>query len=596
MKLFRSFNSLRILFFLILMVAVVSIGHSGVNLTNGNFFINYTDLVTTSQGINFKLERVYNSKSSHNGWFGVGWGTVFEAKVETAVDGSIMVLENGSSGFGRFIPKKGITKKDVDVAIEKIVKAVKEKKAKEGKPLDQKTTESLISSLQKNEIYRHNISKQYEVKSELPVGTVLVSEDVPGQELQVTTTGYERTLGNGIKQSFDKEGRLVKSRDLQNYGFDVTYKGKNPEMIKDTVGNQVFITVGPTSGKVEEIKDIKGNVATYKYDARRSLIETLDIEKNGYRYTYDKIFNLTNITDLKIKDKSKADLKIEYMPKNYNVGKVVARNGEVTNYFYQQELGKNKSNLYRTFVIRDGKAEKYEYEYGIRQDGSLYPKRTLTMLGGKFDVKTLAYTGGDTEEYLYSERHSQPIESHIGNRVTKMDYTEDGFLKTKEEIVAGKVIDKVSLTYDPKMKKLVGIDGKKVKATYSYNSKGELEVGKTSDGRAIKLNYDFKGRISSMISVLERRGVASAAPNSPRTNISLNFEYNEEGKPTKIELKGLGHLVIGYANSKVSSVKTIVDPTAKKDNKNELDVSFTINNAFENLMEVVRPAGVSIDV
>jgi YD repeat-containing protein len=589
------FKNLLLIF--LLMGFAASASWAGVNLTNGNFFINYTDLVTTSQGANFKFERVYNSKSSHNGWFGVGWGTLFEAKVELAADGAIMVLENGSSGYGRFIPKTGIAKKQVDEAINKIVKAVMDKKTKEGKPVDQKTKDNLISSLQKNEIYRHSIAKQYGVVSKLDVGTKLVSEDVPGQEIEVTMTGFERTISNGVKQSFDKSGRLIKSRDLQSYGFDIVYKGDHPEMIKDTLGNQVLIKVGPSSGKIEEVKDIKGKVATYKYDSRKALIESKDIGNNTYRYNYDNIYNLTSIIDLNIKEKAKAELKIEYAPKTFNVSKVVARSGEVTNYFYQQEVGKAKgANLYRTFVIRDGKAEKYEYEYGIRTDGSLFPKRTLTMLGGKFDAKTFAYLGGDVEEYIYSERHNMPIESRIGKRVTKMQYTEDGFMKLKEEFEGGKLVDRLSMSYDPKIKKLVGIDGKNIKATYAYNSKGELEVGKTTDGRAIKLNYDFKGRISSMISVLERRGVASNAGGAARTNVSLNFEYNEEGKPSKIELKGLGHLVIGYTNSKVSSVKTIVDPAAKKENKNELDVSFTINNAFENLMEVVRPAGVSIDV
>ena len=93
---------------------------SGVNLKNGNFFISYKDIVSTSKGISLDLTRTYNSKSTSKGWFGYGWGTPFETRLEVSADGSVIVFENGSGGRARFVASSGVSKSVIQNSVKKL--------------------------------------------------------------------------------------------------------------------------------------------------------------------------------------------------------------------------------------------------------------------------------------------------------------------------------------------------------------------------------------------------------------------------------------------------------------------------------------------
>lgn len=68
----------------------------GVNLKNGNFYITYTDIIVPGGDHDLEVTRTYNSKSTDNGWFGFGWGSLYETKLMVSADGSVVVMENGS--------------------------------------------------------------------------------------------------------------------------------------------------------------------------------------------------------------------------------------------------------------------------------------------------------------------------------------------------------------------------------------------------------------------------------------------------------------------------------------------------------------------
>lgn len=96
----------------------------GVNLKNGNFYITYTDIIVPGGDHDLEVTRTYNAKSTDNGWFGYGWGSLYETKLVVSADGSVVIIENGSGAQTRFVPKEAI---NVDSAAKKIVEAVRKK-------------------------------------------------------------------------------------------------------------------------------------------------------------------------------------------------------------------------------------------------------------------------------------------------------------------------------------------------------------------------------------------------------------------------------------------------------------------------------------
>jgi len=85
-----------------------AIALGGVNLKNGNFYITYTDIIVPGGDHDLEISRTYNAKSTDNGWFGYGWGSLYETKLIVSADGSVVVVENGSGAQTRFVPKEAV--------------------------------------------------------------------------------------------------------------------------------------------------------------------------------------------------------------------------------------------------------------------------------------------------------------------------------------------------------------------------------------------------------------------------------------------------------------------------------------------------------
>ena len=118
MKIFKTF--------LILSFVTISlIVNAGVNIKNGNYYVTYKDIVVPGGGKDLEISRTYNSTISRVGWFGMGWASEFETRLEAGADGSVTVVEYGNGAMTRFTPKKTIDPKS---AADSIIKKFKESK------------------------------------------------------------------------------------------------------------------------------------------------------------------------------------------------------------------------------------------------------------------------------------------------------------------------------------------------------------------------------------------------------------------------------------------------------------------------------------
>jgi YD repeat-containing protein len=107
-------------------------------------------------------------------------------------------------------------------------------------------------------------------------------------------------------------------------------------------------------------------------------------------------------------------------------------------------------------------------------------------------------------------------------------------------------------------------------STFSWDAKGNLQTAKNHLNKAVKLFYDTNGRISTMIDQSKRR---------------IDFKYNENSKPIVITDPALGSINVTYDNAgAVTKVES-----AKGDK-----VAVQIFDTFQNLIEIIRPAGVTL--
>lgn len=549
---------------------------AGVHLRNGNFFVSYTDLSATEKGIAFELTRTYNSKSTYKGWFGYGWGTPFEVRLEASSDGSIMIYENGSGAVNRFVAGK-ITEDGIGKVIDEVITTIKKSKS-----MTAETEKNLRASLKKDDQYRHRIAKRYKVATKHTVGQKLTSEDFGGQEIQITAEGYLRKGPNGLDQYFNKDGVITKTRNQSGYGLDFSYnKSGLVSKIVDTNGNQ-FQFDWYSSGMVKSVTSQDKKKAEYVY-TNEDLTKVTDSDKITFVYEYDGNHNLTKLIDTSLKDVKSNAIIVDYDPKTLNATKVVSRDGSENIYFYEFNPKRPKEETTTIVVRKDSVggsvAEKYLYDYRKRADGSEWLARTETITEGTYDVKTKKFTGGFIEEAIYAENSPYPIKKREGDVEATYTYNKLGLLETKVIKNKNKVVEKAKYGYDTKFKKMNYVKTDKAEYKYEYNTKGDLVKAIEKNGNAILFVYDIEGRISKMYE-------KSSPKTKPRT---LTFTYNVKGKPTEVELVGIGKLSLTYDSQSQSKVEDI------KSSKG-LEVFNQVRDVFNNFMDVVKPTGINISL
>tara|TARA_B100001971_G_scaffold213155_1_gene245442 strand:- start:19442 stop:21100 length:1659 start_codon:yes stop_codon:yes gene_type:complete len=532
---------------------------AGVNLKNGNFYISYTDIVVNGLGKKLEMTRTYNSKSTSVGWFGFGWGNYYETKLVTSADGCVVVHEHGAGGKTRFCPKNSI---DPETAANKIIAAMRKSNG-----LTESSVETFKKRLVNNAELRHAYAKNFGVKTEIASGTKLYSNQRGIQEVTVTKEGYVRSSNDGRVESFNKLGQLVKVQDKNNYFVEFKYDKKQLESIKDSHAKQIYFKWN-SSGKVAEMWSQGDKKAEFKYDGQ-DLVYSKDVTGNEYQFVYDKNHNLTKIVYNPNKKKGEPEdaMKMSYSAKTYYVTEIVDRNGESTKYKYGA-ADKNPEDHYWTEVTKTGfngqpVTNKYEYEIKTRPDGSRYTYRIETQING---IKT---------ETIYSECCGLPLKIARGKHVTNFEYNDDGLL-VKKSSTKGEF---VKIEYDQKLKKISKVINGKDWTEFDYDKKGNLVKAKNNKGKAVLLIYNTKGKITKMVDKEVQKGKS--------VERMLSFTYNSLGKPEIIKMEKVGQIMVKYDN--YGDIKRVESKDGHK-------MALQVTQAFQNLLAIVKPAGVNLNM
>ena len=536
---------------------------AGVNLKNGNFYISYTDIVMESSYTAFKdITRTYNSKSTLIGLFGYGWGSPLETFLHSYPDGTVVIFEYGAGGKTIFTSELA-TDDMLDYMIDQLI----EISIAQG---DLDNTPNAI--IQKRDELRDKHHKRVGLwdkyakkgllsyESDFPIGMEWESHQ-KGNELVIKMeTGFKRKKAN-VLEEFNTLGKLTKLVKGIGQWSTIEYINGHIAKILHADGSAYLITTNE-EGFVSSIS-YNDDKATFKYKGK-NLVLARSMTKNYYKFDYDVFHNLTriNYNPIRLKGTPEDSQYMEYEPKTSFISKITDRNGAVIEYkydFFYHEDGSVDDNHYATNVIKtvengEKATNTYEYFIGVKENGEQYTQKT---------VKTIR---GYVTSTIYDELCNSPIEIIRGNRKTTFKYNNRCLLTEK---ISNR--DSIYMKYHPKLEKLIYVKNKNGVTNFEYNDNANLTYAKNDDGVWAKLIYNKKGKIIEM----------------QQEDKVLVFKYNEKDQPIIIESKGVGTVNITY--DKYGEIERVSSEDGHK-------IALKVTQAFQNLLALVKPAGVNLNM
>ena len=538
---------------------------ANVSLKNGNFFMGYTDIVYPG-GFEPKVERVYNSKTPYKGMFGWGWGNEYEVYLSVSADGSVIAHEYGGGAENRF-NSVSFKPAELTLAIDKLAKvAQKSGVAGSGEQLKKYRAHLQSDATFRNDEWEKFRSQGVIEPRELSSGTQLRSNRFNYQYITKTPVGYVRTFDTGKSEKFDSNGRLIRIADKNGNSIDFTYgKDGHIQKLVDNFNRKMFYSFN-SQGFVAKIEGEGGKKAEYKYNNLGELTFSKDVDGNAYSYKYDSQ-SRHNLVEIQYSDKSTMTMAYFGMDKHENIKSVKDRDGTLVQYSFDEDPSDpGHLTVGSTAKGSDGKEiskTSYEYFNKFKPDGEEWTQRMVAEIDG--DKTDTTYNelcnlplvikhGSDTTSFAYDIK-CRVLKKETPSEVTELQY--DG--------KAGKV----SLV----TKTLKESKSKRSKATwskFSYDDKANLVLAEDSTAKKVKLFYDLNGRIKSLVDQ-DRHQIA--------------FKYNENSKPIEITDPSVGSINVSYTNS--GEIKKVDSTAGRK-------IALQVTSSFQNLLDIIRPAGVNL--
>ena len=537
---------------------VLPVAEARVTLKNGNFFRGYTD-IGYKMGAEPKVERVYNSKTNFKGIFGPGWGNEYEVRLTVSADGSVVVQEYGGGADNRFT--QGTAK---PAEIEEAVKKISEhKKFANQKAMDEFKAKLRTDAIFRNEEWQSLVNAGKMQARAVPVGTKLVSNKFTYQVLTRLKDGYQRSFDTGKVEKFDEKGRLTRVSDKNGNYIDITYSedGKMERLV-DNMNRKMFFSYN-SRGLLEKVEGEDCAKASYKYDSMGRLSESKDAEGNVYKYKYSSD-GYNNLTEIAYSDGTTIQVAYYGRDKYQGVKSLKERDGTLNEYDYVLDP-KDRGNLTVSTTVKDsaGKVasqQRYEYFFKFKPDGE------------EWTYKLISESDGEKTETIYNECCGLPLQIKRGSEETSFVYDSKGRVVKKST-----PSEVTELSYDPKAGKVAKVvKNSKINKKFSswsqfkYDERGNLVFARNSEKKGVKLFYDATGRIKTLFDQDERR---------------LDFKYDQNSRPVEITDPKLGTIKVSYKSS--GEIDKVDSAAGQK-------VALQVTTAFQNLLEIIRPAGVNM--
>jgi YD repeat-containing protein len=546
-----------------------------VSLKNGNFFDGTKD-VTLPGGFEPKIERVYNSKTSFKGMFGYGWGIEYEVYLETEGDGSVLVHEYGGGAENLFVPP-AMSESDLNAAVDSITAVAKA----QGDVSGDENLAAYRKRLLTDASFRQGQWNTYVKKSLLKPavlvpGTRLLSNRFSYQVITVLRDGYRRDFDNGRVELFRQDGKLRQITDKNGNYITFSYDVPGQIAIRDNYGRTMILNLNDRA-LVTRVDVSDGRSAQYRYNDWDELIYAADVDGNVYQYEYDagRRHNMTKITY-----SDKTTMEISYYPREQfeNVHTVKDRDGTLTEYAY--DIDKNDSRHYTVTVKVFAEPEKnaqqrkiistssYEYLNKAKQDGEEYTAEMITTIDG------------DRTDTTYN-LNGLPLKIQTDQGTTTFAYDARGHV-----ILKTTPTEKTELAYDPAVNKVTWVRITDLssgtvtsESKFTYDAKGNLLTA-SSGKTTVTLKYDANGRIAEL---------------DPSSGGDITFAYNDNSKPISITvLAHNGDDGKPVAEQSITVTYSSSGEIQKVDSAGGRAAALEITKAFQSLLDLIRPAGVTL--
>jgi YD repeat-containing protein len=529
-----------------------------VSLKNGNWYKSYTDAAVQG-GLAMKVERIYNSKTDFaRGVFGAGWGFEYEVWIEPAEDGSVIIHEWGGGAENRFMPKD-VAPLPVEQVVDQLVETAG-RRMLFGSDVER---QDYRKKLEQDQSFRHQEWERFREQGlvnpqPIPEGTMLYSQLFGNQLLKRIRDGWERnSTSDRTVEQFDEQGRLRRVAGSNGDFILLAYEDGHLRSMTDDAGRKFDFQFDQSGGHVIKLTDQLGRSATYEYDGDK-LSSSTDTDGNQYHYEYDNVIPVPNMTAIRYSDGSSVVIQYYGPEKQWNVRQVKDRDNTVSTYSYTVTSPLDQKVVVDVADQHGQKLSSARYHYIMARDDR----------GGEFQKELDAKIDGDETRTTYNQ-NGLPLSIWHNGAVTRFTYDAKGRVTLKatmEEVT--------KLTYDSRTDKISDVirtvNGKQIfHSAFEYDANGNLLRAQDDSGHLVTLDYDEKGRVK----VLNTGGSR------------MTFVYNLASEPVSISIQGIGEIRIEYDAD--DEIKNVNSPQGK-------DVALKIQSLLQSLMDLIRPAGVTL--
>ncbi|GIL18792.1 MAG: hypothetical protein BroJett040_25430 [Oligoflexia bacterium] len=537
---------------LLILLLITSSSFAIVDMKNANYSNTWVDLEIPGSGYDLKVSRTYNSRSLFNGFFGFGWCSDFETKIEVTAEGNLKLTECGAGQENYYFPRE-FSRKDIDKTISQIVDRLKASKKMDGKSL-KKLAQDLVTDhdLRAKHAYEMKIAIQVKEGSQFFVNGKQVENIVFAKGY------YTRNMVDGSSQRFSAQGHLTYIYDKNGNYLKFDYDKNQIKEASDNNGRRLQFKYY-TNNKIKSITGPNNLSVEYKFANMDDLSWVKNAWGNIYNYEYDDLHNLT-----KASYPDGTSIAIKYDKKNDWVTGFTDREKCTEDYGYEFSDSDPKNHYWSTVKKTCGKEvvneSKHEFWYKDRADGEKFLQRVSSNING------------NVTEIAYHEVFGKPIMIRRNNETNTYEYYPNGQVKAKISKYT-----KLTYDYDKVTKKVSEVStvttnekGKVVankKTLFKYDQKGNLVWAANSDGQKIQMTYDTRGRIATITDHAKK---------------VVKIEYEEKfGRPAVVTRPGLGTIKVAYkANGEIDKVTSNEGPS----------VAMQVASTFNNLLDIIAPA------
>lgn len=550
-----------------MIAASLLLAHSAfalVDMRNGNYSENFTDVQMTGSGFDLQVQRAYNSRTLYNDMFGFGWCPTWGTVLKIVPDGTFRITECGAGSEAEY-RKRG----QADGARNELVKDIMAEIRKRNKGRDEAYFKNLEFEVKRDSSLRDEFTSQLKLKGKVEAGVKYFADGRVNDTVELKGSEYLRTLPGGTYQKFDTSGRMTQMSDKTGNFIRLTYSGNKVTKLVDNKGASLSFSYYENSKYVKQITGPAGLKAEYKYKGE-NLVEVKNAWGNTFKYAYDDLYNLT-----KIDYPDKTSVSLTYNKDKDWVTSFKDRRGCTETYQYI-DGAKDPLNNYKSEVIKKcgGKTvnqSSFEFWHKMRKDGTRYLSKTRSV------------RNGDVSETEYHEVYGRPVIVTQNGVTTRFDYYENGLMKLradsrrtftyKYDNFCNKVSEVTLAEVYPaaptaKGRKPSKVESRKMTTTFAYDKRTCYpNLAKNSEGQTAVLTYDLMGRVKRILDQGKKE---------------VLITYDERfGKAASIERPGLGKIRFKYkANGDLDKVESDDSPL----------VAVQVADVFKQFLEMIAPA------